>query len=334
MTRAWSESARARGICSALGSSRSLGACEDAERLDSGPRTGLVQRLEHHGKQDPTVLIARKRRIEIRMGRLERPGPIMASLASQPAERRGESGVGTVAQPRQGSEAHEEVVIIVIRVVNPEPWRVADFPFFHEMTSQVELRPTLDRAANRFVSIFLRDFRQRGQPLPAVEGTRSRRKAVPTAIRFLSSYDPSDRPLDARVLEVSEPDQRPDGVSGHTDLGTTSAQVPTFLTPPVDEQLGGPADAGIGSRHSGVSQDNREPVRGDILGAIQLSPRPARRDPMSVRPLVFQERGGPAFLADSPDGLSHSGVLRGPPLHFPPETSPDARIRFRARESS
>src|SRR2546428_7625753 len=164
MTRAWSESARARGICSALGSSRSLGACEDAERLDSGPRTGLVQRLEHHGKQDPTVLIARKRRIEIRMGRLERPGPIIASLASQPAERPGESAVGTVAQPRQGSEAHEEVVIIVIRVVNPEPWRVTALPLFHQMTSPGEIRPPPDRAAQPVVSVFLRGFPQRGQP--------------------------------------------------------------------------------------------------------------------------------------------------------------------------
>src|SRR3989442_5161125 len=152
MTRAWSESARARGTRSALGSSRSLGACEDAERLDSGPRTGLVQRLEHHGKQGPMVLIAGKRWIEIRMGRVERPGPIMASPASQPAERRGESGVGTVAQPRQGSEAHEEVVIIVIRVVNPEPWRVADFPFFHEMASEGGIRPPLPPAGDRFVS--------------------------------------------------------------------------------------------------------------------------------------------------------------------------------------
>src|SRR5438128_12638213 len=73
MTRAWSESARARGICSALVGSRSLGACEDAERLDSGPRTGLVQRLEGRGRQGPTDLTTRKRPISTRRGRVETP---------------------------------------------------------------------------------------------------------------------------------------------------------------------------------------------------------------------------------------------------------------------
>src|SRR5207245_6966392 len=127
---------------------------------------------------------------------------------------------------------------------------------------------TRDRPADRLVSIILGDLRKGGEPFPAVEGPGSRREAVPTAVRLLGPPDPSDGPLDGRVIEVPEPDQSSYRVSGHTDLAAPSAEVPSFPTPSIDEQTGGPANAGVGPGHSEVGQDNRVPVRGDVLWPV------------------------------------------------------------------
>src|SRR3989304_5579081 len=140
----------------------------------------------------------------------------------------------------------------MVRVVNPEPGRVPNSTFLHEMMAEGELCSSLDGPAHGLASSLLGYLRKRGEPFPAVERAGSRRKAVPTAIGLLSSHNPPDRALNDRVVEVAEADQGPDGVSGDADLPTSTREVPSPLAPSVPDHLRGPSDSRIGPGHAKI----------------------------------------------------------------------------------
>src|SRR5690348_10848682 len=135
---------------------------------------------------------------------------------------------------------------------------------------------------------------------------------MPPAVRLLGLHEPADGTLDGRVVEVSESDERADGVAGDADLSALTAEVASLRAPAAKDRLRRPPDTAVRPGHAQVGEDDGEPVGDDVLRAVELPAGGAGGDPVSVRPLVAEERRRPSDPTDIADRRSHPRVVRRP----------------------
>jgi hypothetical protein len=79
---------------------------------------------------------------------VDRPSPIPPSLVEEPTKGRPQSRIGTIAEAGHYSKPDQQIVVVVGRIVNPEPRRIPDPSFVHQPAAQKELRSPLYRSTN------------------------------------------------------------------------------------------------------------------------------------------------------------------------------------------
>jgi hypothetical protein len=265
---------------------------------------------------------------------VEGPGAIPAALANEPTERGPKSSVRAVAEPGQDPESDEQIVVVVMRVVNSEPRRIPDPPFVHQPVTQKELRPSLDRPTHRFVAKILRDFGKGGESLPAVERARlPPGETVPTPVRLLSSNDPLEASSDDRMIEVAVADERPRRITCAADFTVRPSQeVRTFFGPATHDELRSATNPGIVTRHAKIGQEEEAPVRGDVLGPVDLLVRRAGSDPTPVRKLMGENPPGPPCTANLVVRGADLRVVWRPALYLTQKPPVDTGVGRRSYE--
>lgn len=139
------------------------------------------------------------------------PGPVAPSFL--PEEFEGGSQPSVAPEPELGEkvEPDEDVVVVMVRIVPPEPGRVPR-ALFEELPLEVELRPSLDGSLHLGEALRLRHNRERRQGLPGVQGAGRALRAVPAPVRALVLHEPVVPPADSAVVSVAEAGQQARGV--------------------------------------------------------------------------------------------------------------------------
>src|SRR5439155_973786 len=78
------------------------------------------------------------------MNPVEKPGPVALPLLAKNSESGLEATIPGISEPREDLEPYQHVVIVVRRVVEPEP-RSVPSPLLEELPLEIELRPSRDR---------------------------------------------------------------------------------------------------------------------------------------------------------------------------------------------
>src|SRR5205823_5267594 len=129
-----------------------------------------------------------------------------------------ESRVVPIAKGGEHVQADEDIVVVMNRVVKPEPRTVRSRSLADESALEIELGAPLDRLANLGSARGLRDRRESGEGLPAVQRPSGGAEAVPSAIFLLVVDEPVDGGPQAGILQVSESSEHPHRVPGEAQL--------------------------------------------------------------------------------------------------------------------
>src|SRR5271170_2407401 len=100
----------------------------------------MVQRLEHHRIEDAAErwLCSVELPVDVGVRRIERPRAVAPPPLLEPAEGGPEPRIASIPETGQDPEADEEVVVVVVRVMDPVPRGVRLPSFFHQVMLQVE----------------------------------------------------------------------------------------------------------------------------------------------------------------------------------------------------
>src|SRR5206468_3355654 len=106
----------------------------------------------------------------VRMKRIEIPAPVTVAHRLEPVEGGTHPAVVPVSEGGEHVDPDEEIVVVVDRIVEPEPWTIRGGPLAKQVSIQVELRAPFDRAVDFRAPGGRGQRRKGGERLPAVEG--------------------------------------------------------------------------------------------------------------------------------------------------------------------
>ena len=159
---------------------------------------------------------------------------------------------------------HQNVVVYVIRIVEPEPREVLS-PFLEQPFFQVELSSSRDRLLNLPRSFRLWQSGKGGQGLPAVQRSRRALGTVPTPIFPLVFEEPIIQLPHPVVVAVAETGQQTSGVpDGAHFLGEDVDHGPQ-LELVLEEAIRDLSDPRVPRSEAQVGENESPPSGGDIL---------------------------------------------------------------------
>src|SRR5205823_1827970 len=191
---------------------------------------------------------------------------------------------------------------------------------------EIELGAPLDRAADLGSARGLRDRRESGEGLPAVQRPSGGAEAVPSAIFLLVVDEPVDGGPQAGILQVSESSEHPHRVPGEAQLTPGASEITRRPREPAEEERHRLRDARVFPRDPEIRQDQESPVRRDVLRSVQFGGGGARGRPLPGRVLFAEDLRGPSL---PPDLLLRSDdvvVIFRAVQQVPEDPDPDARV--------
>src|SRR6266571_8156447 len=236
----------------------------------------------------------------VRVDRVEIPPAIRPPLLAETIECETQSRVLPIPQRGHEIEAHEEIVVVMDRVVESVPWWLLS-SLLVQFLAKIVLGPKLDGALHALRPLRRRIHREGTHALPRVQ-VPTAPETTPAATLVPIRHQPLERAADRGMVCVTELHQGARGVPGRAQvsfLGTFHRESSIRPGESFNPEIARLLDPRICSGQAKVREDEEHPVRGEILRPVQaLSAHPPSR-----RVLLREDLLSPPFLREH--------VLRG-----------------------
>src|SRR5439155_3000079 len=239
----------------AVSRARVLDSLQDSKGREGDPLARLPRPLQGERPHFLPHGPATTSRPFVGMNSVEKPGPVALPLLAKNSESGLEATIPGTSEPRDDVESYQEVVVVVRRVVEPEP-RSVPSPLLEQLPLEIELRPSRDRPLHRSGPIRLRNRCERAQRFPAVEGPGLAGGTVPAPVLPLVLDHPVVKLPDPAILAISEPRQHSRGVPDDADLLREEVHLRTEVQLVLENEVGQPSDSPIGRREAEVGEDD------------------------------------------------------------------------------
>src|SRR5271155_1429850 len=188
------------------------GPLQDTEGAQRDPLAWLALLLEGERPDPLHVHAVARAPPEVRMHRVEVPPAVRPPLLLQEREGGAQPLVVGVSEPGDDAEPHQDVVVVVVGIVEPEPGEVSLWAFLGEPAVEEELCSPLRGALDASAPLLPGEGGERAQPLPAVERPPPEGllvEAVPPAVLHLRLDELVERRPHVGMVLVPAPDEGP-----------------------------------------------------------------------------------------------------------------------------
>src|SRR3990170_8924304 len=244
--------------------------------------------------------------LEVRVSSVKVPCPVGSSLLLQKRDRVSKSPIITVSQGRHEVKADEDVVVVMDRIMESVP-RSVTWALLVQLPFEIELSASLDRTLHVLGPFSLGINGECAHPLPGVQHAASPSTA-PTSVFLLICDEPAECALYLGVVGITEIHEGARGIAHEAQLAAAhpvGAETAIALRESLDPQFARPRDPRIQPSEPEVRQDEKHPVRGEVLRPIQA----LVADPPSPSFLFRKDVGRPPFLRDPLLRRSYLGII-------------------------